>query len=97
MASKTMTSKRVPLRSTAKILGLLFLSCGAFLLLRGSAPLSFAGDGATAAAELKVSIKEWDVPTKGAHPHDTAVGGGGRMWFTEQMQNKIRRSGPKTG
>ena len=47
--------------------------------------------------ELKVTIKEWDVPTKGAHPHDPAVGGDGALWFTEQMQNKIGRVDPKTG
>jgi hypothetical protein len=25
--------------------------------------------------ELRVSIREWDVPTKGAHPHDPACSG----------------------
>ena len=47
--------------------------------------------------ELHVSIKEWDVPTKGAHPHDPAVGMDGALWFTEQMQNKIGRVEPSTG
>ena len=47
--------------------------------------------------ELKVTIREWDVPTKGAHPHDPAVGGDGALWFTEQMQNKLGRVDPKTG
>ncbi len=47
--------------------------------------------------ELKVSIKEWTVPTKGAHPHDPAVGADGALWFTEQMANKIGRLDPKTG
>src|SRR5689334_5010054 len=50
-----------------------------------------------AVGELKVTIKEWDVPTKGAHPHDPAVGGDGALWFTEQLQNKIGRVDPKTG
>jgi virginiamycin B lyase len=47
--------------------------------------------------ELKVTIHEWDVPTKGAHPHDPAVGMDGALWFTEQMQNKIGRVDPATG
>ena len=47
--------------------------------------------------ELKVTIKEWAVPTKGAHPHDPAVGADGALWFTEQMANKIGQLDPKTG
>jgi virginiamycin B lyase len=47
--------------------------------------------------ELKVTIHEWAVPTKGAHPHDPAVGADGALWFTEQMQNKIGRLDPATG
>src|SRR5438445_4716830 len=48
-------------------------------------------------SELRVTIKEWDVPTKGAHPHDPAVGMDGALWFTEQMQNKLGRLDPTTG
>jgi len=48
-------------------------------------------------AELKVTIHEWAVPTKGAHPHDPAVGPDGALWFTEQMANKLGRLDPKTG
>ncbi len=44
--------------------------------------------------DLHVSIREWDVPTKGAHPHDPAVGKDGALWFTEQMTNKIGRFDP---
>ena len=47
--------------------------------------------------ELKVTIREWAVPTKGAHPHDPAVGPDGSLWFTEQMANKLGRLDPKTG
>jgi streptogramin lyase len=47
--------------------------------------------------ELNVTIKEWAVPTKGAHPHDPAIGADGALWFTEQMANKIGRLDPKTG
>lgn len=47
--------------------------------------------------KLNVTIHEWDVPTKGAHPHDPAVGHDGALWFTEQMTNKIGRLDPTTG
>jgi len=47
--------------------------------------------------ELKVTIREWAVPTKGAHPHDPAVGADGALWFTEQMANKLGRLDPATG
>ncbi len=46
---------------------------------------------------LKVTIREWAVPTKGAHPHDPAVGPDGSLWFTEQMANKLGRLDPTTG
>ena len=59
----------------------------------GSRPHS----GAAGVADLKVNIREWAVPTKGAHPHDPAVGGDGALWFTEQMVNKIGRLDPKSG
>jgi virginiamycin B lyase len=51
----------------------------------------------TAVAELKVNIQEWTVPTRGAHPHDPAVGTDGALWFTEQLRNKIGRLDPNTG
>jgi virginiamycin B lyase len=56
-----------------------------------------AAEPETHVDELKVKITEWAVPTKGAHPHDPAVGTGDALWFTEQMQNKIGRLDPKTG
>ena len=55
------------------------------------------GGAANEVGELKVTIREWTVPTKGAHPHDPAVGADGALWFTEQMQNKIGRVDPATG
>jgi virginiamycin B lyase len=51
----------------------------------------------TDVSDLKVTIREWAVPTKGAHPHDPAVGADGALWFTEQMQNKIGRLDPQSG
>jgi len=49
---------------------------------------------ATIVSDLHASIREWDVPTEGAHPHDPAVGKNGDLWFTEQMANKIGRFDP---
>ena len=34
---------------------------------------------ATIVSDLHVSIREWDVPTQGAHPHDPAVGNNGDL------------------
>jgi len=69
---------------------ILGLGVGAALASRGAAP------GAEVGA-LNVTIREWDVPTKGAHPHDPAVGTDGALWFTEQLKNKLGRVDPKTG
>src|ERR1700716_207691 len=66
------------------------LGIGVTLASRGAAP-------ATEVGELKVTIHEWSVPTKGAHPHDPAVGPDGALWFTEQLQNKIGSVDPTTG
>jgi virginiamycin B lyase len=50
-----------------------------------------------AVTDLRVKIREWSVPTKGAHPHDPAVGPDGFLWFTEQMVSKLGRLDPATG
>jgi virginiamycin B lyase len=66
------------------------------LLLAGG----FASRTATrtpAVATLQVKIREWNVPTKGAHPHDPAVAPDGSLWFTEQMVSKLGRLDPATG
>src|SRR5258708_2300986 len=72
------------------LLGGAILGLGVALASRGAAP-------PTEVSELKVTIREWDVPTKGAHPHDPAVGPDGALWFTEQMANKLGRLDPATG
>jgi virginiamycin B lyase len=77
-------------RRTHIILAGAVLGLGAALASRGALP-------AAEVSELKVTIREWDVPTKGAHPHDPAVGPDGALWFTEQMQNKIGSVDPRTG
>lgn len=54
-------------------------------------------DAPPAVAALNVKIHEWDVPSKGGHPHDPAVGPDGSLWFTEQMVSKLGRLDPATG
>jgi virginiamycin B lyase len=81
-------------RKEQKILGAAVLGLG---LALGVAFASRGASPATEVSELKVTIREWDVPTKGAHPHDPAVGPDGALWFTEQMSNKLGRLDPLTG
>jgi len=50
-----------------------------------------------ATGTLSVEIKEYDVPTPNARPHDPAVGPDGSLWVTEQKANKLGRLDPKTG
>lgn len=66
-------------------------------ILAMTALTSEAPSPATPVADLRVNIHEWTVPTKGAHPHDPAVGPDGALWFTEQMVSKLGRLDPKTG
>ena len=44
-----------------------------------------------------VSIRELDVPTPKARPHDPAVAPDGSLWYTGQMANKLGRLDPGTG
>ena len=74
----------------------LILSIIAATLLTTAALTLWSATTPSSAGELRVSIREWDVPSKGAHPHDPAVGNDGAFWFTEQMANKIGRFDPKT-
>ena len=62
-----------------------------FLLLA----MCFAVFGTVGA--LKIPIKEYDVPTPHARPHDPAVAPDGALWVTEQMANKLGRLDPNTG
>lgn len=46
---------------------------------------------------LNVQIKEYDVPTPNARPHDPAAAPDGALWTTEQVANKLGRLDPNTG
>src|SRR3989441_11422762 len=48
-------------------------------------------------AAAPVSIREFDLPTPDARPHDPAVAPDGSLWFTEQKANKLGRVDPKSG
>jgi virginiamycin B lyase len=45
---------------------------------------------------VKVTIREWDVPTPGSRPHDPMVAPDGSAWFSGQMANVLGRFDPKT-
>jgi len=46
---------------------------------------------------VKVSFKEWKVPTPGSRPHDPLAAPDGSMWYSGQMANVLGRLDPKTG
>ncbi len=46
--------------------------------------------------EVRVSIKEWQVPTPGSRPHDPLFAPDGSVWYTGQMANVLGRFDPKT-
>ncbi len=46
---------------------------------------------------VKVSMKEWQVPTPGSRPHDPLATADGSLWYTGQMANVLGRLDPKTG
>ena len=64
----------------------------ACFLVALSAILAFA-----AVSTLKVSIKEYTVPTPNSRPHDPAVAPDGSLWFTGQGANQLGRLDPTTG
>jgi virginiamycin B lyase len=49
------------------------------------------------AGPVKVTIKEWDLPTPGSRPHDPLATPDGAIWYTGQMANVLGRVDPKTG
>jgi virginiamycin B lyase len=45
----------------------------------------------------KVTFKEWDVPTRGARPHDPLAAPDGTIWYTGHYANLLGHLNPKTG
>ena len=48
-------------------------------------------------ARVKVSFKEWTVPTIGSRPHDPLATRDGYLWYTGQYANVLGRVDTKTG
>ena len=48
-------------------------------------------------ADLKVTIREYDLPAPNEHPHDPAIAPDGALWYTAQFANKLGRLDPATG
>jgi len=46
---------------------------------------------------VKVTFKEWKVPTPGSRPHDPLAAPDGSMWYSGQMANVLGHLDPKTG
>jgi virginiamycin B lyase len=49
------------------------------------------------AGQVKVSIKEWVLPTPGTRPHDPLAAADGTVWYTGHMGSLIGHLDPKTG
>jgi virginiamycin B lyase len=64
-----------------------------FVLCAGAFP---AVSGAEE-AQLKIAIREYDVPTANSRPHDPAVAPDGALWFTGQRANTLGRLDPGSG
>lgn len=46
---------------------------------------------------VKVSFKDWTVPTPGSRPHDPLAAPDGTLWYSGQMANVLGHLDPKTG
>jgi len=46
---------------------------------------------------VKVTFKEWTVPSKGSRPHDPLAARDGSMWYTGQFVSKLGHVDTKTG
>lgn len=79
----------------SSVLSVGLLICG--LSFGGVFSLTGALEKSDEVRELKATIRQWDVPSKGAGPQDPVIGSDGSLWFTENAANKIGRLNPKTG
>jgi virginiamycin B lyase len=46
---------------------------------------------------VRVTIKQWALPTPGSRPHDPLAARDGSIWYTGQLANVLGRLDPKTG
>lgn len=46
---------------------------------------------------VKVTFQEWDVPTRGARPHDPLAAPDGTIWYSGHYGNVLGHINPKTG
>jgi virginiamycin B lyase len=46
---------------------------------------------------VKVTFKEWNLPTLGSRPHDPLATADGSIWYTGMFSNVLGRIDPKTG
>ena len=67
------------------------------IFLAQSTPPNTASQTAQKVPELKVTVREWEVPTPASKPYTTVLGPGGLIWFTEEGANKIGSVDPATG
>jgi virginiamycin B lyase len=47
--------------------------------------------------DVKISFKEWTVPTRGSRPHDPLSTADGMIWYSGQYAGLVGRINPKTG
>jgi virginiamycin B lyase len=60
-------------------------------------PAKAAGEVVGIPGPVKVSFKEWAVPTAGSRPHDPLITADGMLWYTGQAANVLGRVDPRTG
>ena len=54
-------------------------------------------DAVVVPGPVKVSFREWTVPTPGSRPHDPAMAPDGSLWYSGQFANLLGRLDLKTG
>jgi virginiamycin B lyase len=60
-------------------------------------PVKPAPEAVVIPGAVKVSIKEWIVPTLGSRPHDPLAAADGAIWWTGQYASRLGRLDPRTG
>ena len=60
-------------------------------------PMKPGPDAVIVPGPVKVSIKEWRVPTLGSRPHDPLAAPDGSIWWSGQFAGVLGRLDPKTG